>query len=234
MDGNNSFQIRTKRAFRWFDSFVFSVILSLPLILLTQTGKKPIAVIMIISSVLFLVVIVRRRSEDVSASKKSARRKRNAQFSALMLLDDKEIGDLLHEDSFYLIRREKPDLFDLLNAVRSGAKAVGVLEITNDTESFFKSLAPEAKLISKEDIMELLPDTENDPGRSKGLLSVLTFFGRINKYIVLGCILFLCSFFVKHKIYFRAAACLSAVIAPISGFFSDWRTDNKMRIFLDK
>lgn len=212
------------------DTFLFSVLLSLPLMLfLRRKAGRPVLIVTsaaLIAAVFLLRILIRRRRrrEEIAA------KERKLQTERIVLMSDAEIGSILGEKHFRLIRTQTPQPYDLLDAVRTGAKTIGLLAPCREGKETLFRHADRIHLIEYPELIEkLYPDASQDTGRNRPFSRI-----RVNKYFLLGCVLFCLSFFLRYKIYYRLISCVCLIISPFAGILDRKAGRNYLRIFLDK
>lgn len=200
-----------------FDLAAFSVMISIPLILIVRVQRKPAFCFLIVSAVFLIGVFVYLNKSSKRKRDELQRTAVEMALERILLMSDGEIGEAIGCDSFYLIRRQNPDSFDVLEAIRSGAYCIGAVNPTKAALECMERNAPDRKLIASDDLIRMMfPNTDC---RAKQRTGFSFFKNRIGKYAVLGIVLFLCSFVVHFKIYYRLISSVCLIIASVSGFF---------------
>jgi hypothetical protein len=149
-----------------------------------------------------------------------------------LLKSDDELRDLLDLPDLYVIRSMHPDESDVIEAILSGAKVIGVSERTTEMEEVASLSEAQVSLV---DLKEKVFAHQSTP-RKRKTNNIITntaghiYFGPNAKYYVLGAILFALSFLVKYKIYYRTA---TAVCLVLAGFFGVLGRLGRGKIFLE-
>lgn len=219
------FPFRAKRlrtAFRTADSALFSFLICLPLFLQRPLRRQPALCVLLYFAVLAAVMLLRTKiKERKSRAEQNGEAERHA-LERLLLSDDESLRAATGEPGFLLIRSLHPDVCDLAEAVRNGADAIGVLELTRETRAFIARNAPHWKVWDRSALLRLFGI---NPPEKRFLFKENRFF---NKYFFLGCLLFAASPFVHYKIYFRSVASLCLIFSAVTGFFRKWNIMKKM------
>lgn len=227
-----NFRILFRSFYTVTDTAVFSFILSVSIALLLHAHRKPAILALLFLGVFILCLIFHIRIAADRKRREIDNEEDRRKLELLLLMNDREIGKALGTDSFRMIRRAAPDEYDMLNAIRTGAKTIGIVKKTTEAETCLNRNAPDVELIdSRELIRRIFSTSIADNYRTS---DITAFLNRVNKYFWLGGILFLSSFIAGFKIYFRMIACICLIIAPFSGFFGNPKSHKKLRIFLDK
>ncbi len=235
MKKGNVAWILFKRILETADTLIFSAFLTAPLLLLLHVGIKrdPLLCAAILGSVAAAVALIRvhirKRNKELTEIKEEKKK----QAEQIMLMSDAEIGDRIGDPSFYMIRREQPDAFDVLHAIRSQAQTIGIFERSAANDRLLKRYAGNSTVLEMNELTDLL--FRSDPLKNSGKpvrRKVLTF--GVNKYVLTGLIIFLLSFFVNAKIYYRIVSSICLIFGSFSVFLHKRFDDRNFRIFLDK
>ena len=213
---------RLRTAFHAADSALFSFIICLPLVLQRPLRRQPALCVLLYFAVLATVMLLRAKiKERRTRAEQNGETERRA-LERLLLSDDESLKAATGEPGFLLIRSLHPDVCDLAEAVRNGADAVGILELTRETRAFIARNAPHWKVWDRSALLRLFGI---DPPEKRFLFKENHFF---DKYFFLGCLFFAASLFVHYKIYFRSIASLCLIFSAVTGFFRKWGIVKKM------
>ena len=213
------------------DSFLFSFLAVLPLLSFFGTLKR-LSAVLLVSGVFIAVLLFRMKGEQYLHIKKKRERAEEEYLERLLLMDDKTIGASLNREDFVFIRKADPDMFDILDAVRKGADAVGTIRLSKTAANLLSKYAPEISVIGLGEMIDaVFPDVSYRRHKyKKAFPSILM---RSGKYWLLGVVLFVLSFVLRHKIYFRILSSASMIIALVLGIFNVPNRWKNLRIFLD-
>ncbi len=214
------------------DTAVFSIIISLSIALLFHVHRKLPVLISIFAGVLVIWMMLRIMVHAYRRQRIKEKDEDRRKLENLLLMNDQEIGSKIGVPSFIMIRKAAPDTYDTLNAIRSGASTIGVVKMSAEADACLKRNAPDIVIVEAGELIRRIFGTSiaDDHGTNP----VSYFVNHVNKYFLLGCILFLSSFTADFKIYYRVISCICLIIAPFSGIFDDLNFHKKLRIFLDK
>ena len=222
-----------KRVFQAADILIFSAFLTVSLLFLFRIRKKPILILCVFGFVLLLTVLTDACMRSRRKLKEKRKEEERQRTERLLLMSDEEIGSVLGVPSFYLIRREHPEPFDILEPIRLKKETIGILEHHVETDKLIKRYAQSATVIEKDEMMRRVFGSDPNDGRKKTVFGFMEF-DKVNKYLILGIVLFVCSFMVRTKIYYRTVSVLCLIIATLTGFFRSRFPGKNFRIFLDK
>lgn len=214
------------------DSAIFSVLLLIPLgILFRFTNRTGIMFVIGIS--VFLLTIMIRVKRMVSEKKQhEAEKERRNELDMLLLLSNDDLNALTGSRHFVLIRKEQPDRFDALEAIRQNADAIGLFTRSREISDLINDHNYSIRIYDAEELIGLI--SSDDKAKARTVKSTRLQFIRLNKYYILGGILFIASVFLHSKIYFRLTSSVCLIFALAMGVLQDRRMRNKIRIFLDK
>lgn len=227
-----NFRILFRTAFTAIDAAVFSFICTLATGLLFHAHRRTVFLVTVFVCVFASSLFLHIRMFALKKKIQIKREEERFRQEKLFLMSDREIADAIGTASFYLIRKADPDLFDILEAIRSGASVICAAKKTAESEACIMRNAPDVVFMDSGELIRRISGTESTQDPESKVFSGL--LNRVNKYFALGCILFFFSFVVNFKIYFRMISCICLIIAPFSGFFQDVNRHWKLRIFLDK
>lgn len=222
------------RAFEVLDSVVFSAFLLL--FILPYLGGFRHAWI-VIPIYLFIVIAVRMIHNlhgKAYQKERMFQKKKQQQTERILLLSDKELSDRFGKNRFILIRKEHPDRFDIMEAIRKQADAIGVFSNDISLKELVQKYSPETTVYLSHDLLYALCERERE---GKGIQS--TVFERFlskrsNRYFMLGILFLAASLFLHLKIYYRLAATACLIIASVSGILGHRKSCKNFLIFLDK
>ena len=163
---------------------------------------------MIYFGILCIVLLARYGKARADRIKQTRRDREEEQIEQILLMNDSELSDRLHTDGFMLIRKAEPDRFDILDSVRSGAKAVGLMRADGECIKLIRKYAPEAVVYDRNDLLRIIFHEDGSPGKRR-MKAYAVYF---NKYVLLGFILLISSFFLRYRIYLRTVSCICFLI----------------------
>ena len=202
------------------DSMLFSGMNVYAIIRLIGFSDHLLAGMILFPPILILVCTVRligMRRRESELDQLDEERKRT---ESLLLLSDEEIGQEIGEARFVLIRKLSPDWCDMLEAVRNGATAIGVLKTVQNGNNLLERYSPETRLYEKEAILQkLFPDSLSEK-RSSSRFRKLLQKAAENKYLILGFFLLIASIWVHSKLYFRLLAETCFLIGAVTTYMS--------------
>ena len=215
---------KAKRGFRYAvmisDSILFSVLLFLPLNPFFHIAKHPILSVVVLIGICGIVLAVRINYLGLSKQRRLKANLRQEQIDRLLLMSDESLSKIFGKERFILIRKQNPDRFDILEAIRKGADAIGLLSNQFAFRDLIKAYAPKTSVYNADEILysaeagHMRNDLPKyDPSAKKRF--------RLNKYCLVGIVLFCISFILRYKIYYRMISCLCLFFASISGAFGD-------------
>ena len=214
------------------DTIAFTAIIS-AIILLTFHIRYKTAVILICICTACSVMLLKTIKERSGKKAEEEKAGREEAIERILLLDDSALGQAMGEEGFILIRKLEPDKCDVLNAIRNGAGAVGLLQKERDSIELIEKYAPQTRIIDVDGMISCLYEN-NAPASKRAVPALLFSVKDFNKYFVTGCILLTISFFAGYKIYYRVLSGICFVIAVVTGFFDRRNMRKILRIFLDK
>ena len=221
----------TRAIFKCTDILVFSAFLASALIALIDGKSRSRAVIILIFSMIILITVL---IEDLKKKKDVAVKKQQAKEEILIeratLMADTEIASRIQENSFAFIRKENPDKYEIIQAVISQPMYLICIKESSLLHEILDRYASHTKLITALELSEIMgvPCTNEDiEQRINGSFSVRidskrlmnAIFARWNRYVLLGILLLVLSFFTKHKIYYRLLASICLIFAVFRGVF---------------
>lgn len=214
------------------DSFLFSLLVVLPFNILLHYMDHPVIFVMILIGVCGIVLTIRIRYGRAERQKRIERRNKQIKIDQLMLKCDDSLSELTGYKKFIFIRKSNPDRFDILEAIRQEADAIGVLSKKLEFSHLVQSYAPHTAIYDVDEILHMTDPNiveEKMKPQSRGVYRI-----RFNKYLLLGLILMFASFVFRYKIYFHIISCICMFFATISGAFGHSYIHEKWMIFLDK
>lgn len=223
----------SKMILQCLDTLVFPAILSMWILLLFHIKRQSFNIFCIYASVLISTILLRRYLVSKRNQRSAKEEEKNRSVERLLLMRDETINDALGFDSFFLIRKQSPTSFDVLEAIRQKTAAIGILFHIPETDDLIRRYAPNTTVIEKEELLYRVFHISNGANKEGGFPYLLLQAG-VNKYLLLGIVLFGLSFFVNTKIYYRALSSLCLIIAPFAGILSNRINNKNLRIFLDK
>ena len=235
-----------KRIVRISDVIVFSVIVeSCFIILLGNRMRHPLGIAASFLSILLSTALFEVRKSRAEAGKERERIRQELITEKILLMSDREVSDSLKDESFYFLRRQNPDRYELIHALGRKPKYLITVSKLQIPYSRLHTYSPKTTVLTALKFADLIhvsctqTEIENraeeketyrfDRSRFRQLFSV-----RWNRYYVLGTLLLVMSFIVKHKIYYRTIASISLFLALIQGIFRSRALRNNSFSFLDK
>ena len=215
------------------DAIVFSAILSASVLRLSGGRFETVGFILMTIGISAFVLLLKKASEKKRKLAKQREEETERMTDQILLLDDTAIAEMTGEKAFCLIRRMKPDRYDILNAIRRGADAIGLLSDDREARQLVERYAPGTKIYNIQMLCSHIFGSDGELVKEKDRR---TFFGTrlFNKYFQLGCLLLVISMFARYKIYYRLFSGLCMILAALTGFFPNSFLRKNLRIFLDK
>ncbi len=202
------------------DNVVFSALIAYSLCQVLHVSDRISAFLLFLLLILILLFAIRRignRRKETERRKDDERRKRT---ESLLLTSDEEIGNKVGEVRFVLIRKLSPDWCDVLEAIRNGASAIGILKNVQNAKDILQSYAPDTKLYDTKELMQaVFPEyvfENRSPSRFKKQIQRIAS----NKYLLLGLLLLIASLWTNQKLYFRLLSESCFLIGGLSVYFS--------------
>lgn len=222
--------------FGWIavDTVLFSLLVSAPFMLLFRMRKHSFYYIMFFAAVICFVLIIQFLSQKHHKRIKKEEEEREAGIEQILLMDDAVLKEAIGENDFFLIRKLRPDKCDVLDAIRSGAKSIGLLVKDQAFTRILSKYAPERKVIDVDMIMDCVFGRKGKENKEVKPNRILCAIRSANKYFLLGCVLLFLSFIAGYKIYFRLISALCMILAVMTGLFRNSFLWKNLRIFLDK
>ena len=222
-----------RQIFILFDSAVFSVLLILPIYrVIARSGRRLLSIVLY-CAVFLMVILIRMKKLSKMREKQEQESKNQQKRDRLLLMSDEALSHLTAKKNFILIRKEHPTRFDILEAIRKGADAIGIFDGRDAFRDLIRSYSPALCIYCTDDLIQILEGGEICRTGEGKVRLLKSGFHSINKYILLGIGFIVASFVLKYKIYFRMLSCICLVLACVSGFFGDRAKWNKLLIFLD-
>ena len=216
-----------RKCYLLLDSILFSGMIAYSMSCLIRVFDRSLAAVILFPPILILVCMIRMITIQRKESDRKKVEEEREKTELLLLMSDDEIGNKIGESGFYLIRRLSPDRCDVLEAVRNGAEAIGVLKEVQNGKDLLDRYSPNTKLYEKGAILQNLfpnPSAENKYDRFRKLLQKIAE----NKYLILGFFLMIASIWANSKLYFRLLAEISFLIGGITTYFSARNRIKKM------
>lgn len=222
-----------RRIFIVMDSVIFSFLLFLPVFVSLSRSGKSLLFGFLYCGILGAVILIRMkmtsRTEQYRKQESLIRRKTDMLF----LKSDESLSMLTQKKNFILIRKEHPDRFDVLEAIRKGADAIGIIGRKNTFSELIRSYSPELTVYCIDDLIRIIDESENrEAGEEVGRFHKHAIV-HLNQYLLLGILFFVVSFIFKFKIYFRVLSGICLFLAYISYFLRKRETGKNFLIFLD-
>lgn len=209
------------------DCLLFSGLLLLPLNPFVRFAEHPVICVLLLLGVCGIVLSVRIESNHKDKKREAEKQLKQKLTDRLLLKNDEAISDMLGKQRFILVRKQEPDRFDVLDAIRKGADAIGVFSKKKEHVTLLAAYAPNTELYDADELLSVIaPESQNTTKVTRSV--------RLNKYFLLGVIWMALSFVLKNKIYFRLISCACLIIAPITGALRSSAMRKKILLFLDK
>ena len=220
-----------RKAFLIIDTLLFSVLLTLMILPYLDMIRHTWIVIPVFLCIILFTLIIRTRSRIAQQNRISYQKAVQQKIEQLLLMSDRELSDRFGKHNFILIRKEHPGRFDVMEALRQHADAIGLFSKDKTLTELIKAHSPDTAIYSLHDMIDLYEmkgrDGDSIPAR-------IISFAKQNKYLLLGILFLVASFFLKSKIYYRITASLCLIIAPVSGILRNMKQSKNFLIFLDK
>lgn len=219
MKTTSSIRKTIKYAVKTIDTIAFTAIVTASVVPLLHKQNRsltvPIAFLLIlsvVSSIMYIAHRAKTRKEESAEKEKSI-------LAHILLLSDEDLGMKMGEKRFRLIRKAEPDMFDVLEAIRSGAESIGVFCTAKRMREIVSRYAPNVRVIDRFALLRAF-DPEYVAGKSASLpILLLNRFRARGKYFVLGIIFIMLSWILDFKIYYRLIAAICLIIGIFTGFF---------------
>lgn len=210
-----------KTLYVMIDSTVLSAIVAASVYPMIRNRNRQGRILILFILAFTITLMIRSCLYSIRVGREKKLEERNRKQERILLMSDGELERITGEKGFRLIRKREADVFDVLEAIRTGAGAVGVFETDLSVKAAVNRNAPHVRMIERAELYSLVfPDAkENDTKES--IIFVLEKMIVWGKYFLLGIIFLLASFAVKFKIYFRMVSCFCLIIAVITAFFGN-------------
>lgn len=220
-----------KRIFIIADSIVFTVLILLLLRPFMRSSAQKWLFIPIGAGVFGVILLIRFKLKNIRQVREREAQIKQQSVDRLLLCEDESLSQILGHSRFILIRNEHPERTDIMEAIRRNADAVGFLSQKTEYAYLIDMYSPDMKIYSIDDLLRLI--FHQNEKRSDGRVHIRRPLIHMNKYCILGILLFAVSFFFKSKIYYRMISCICLIFALVSGIFAGRGRHNKFPIFLD-
>ena len=208
-----------KYALKTIDAIALTAIVTASVVPLLQKRNRSLTVPIAFLLILFVVSAIMYISHRVKAHKEESAEKEKNMLARILLLSDEDLGMKMGEKRFRLIRKAEPDMFDVLEAIRSGAESIGVFCTASRIREIVSRNAPNVRVIDRFALLRAF-DPEFVAGKSTSLPVLLLNRIRVRgKYFVLGIICMILSWILNFKIYYRLIAAFCLIIGIFTGFF---------------
>ena len=224
---------RIKKTFRIADTMLFSFLLMLSVLPYIESSVHKWILIPVYFSIATTVVLFRKRYRSRIVRKRTLEIKEQQQIERILLLSDEELSERFGKQQFILIRKEHPDRFDVMEAIRKQADAIGLFSEDAALRDLILSYSPQTTVFLRRDLICGFYDDTNTEHAVKERFSDKVLL-KYNRYFLLGILFLAASFIVRSKIYYRMTASVCLIIAAVSGIFGDWKRHKNLPIFLDK
>ena len=212
------------------DSMVFTVLIVISLRLLIGLRGHAAETVLVGISLFIIVLLLRFRRLKKERRKKVLANERNERLEQLLLMDDETISVLLRTERFIFIRKARPDMFDILDAVAKGAKTIGMIESDEHMRGLIRKYGPQITVMTLDEMIAAIYGAgENSQSQNKHDKAIASE----TKYLILGIVLLTVSFAVGYKIYYRIISSACMLIALVLGVFHKHPEWKFFRIFLD-
>jgi len=222
---------RIRHAFRIADTMLFSfllLLLILPYISFSAHKWIAIPVYLLIAAIVFLF---RKRYRSISSRKREYMIKEQQQIEHILLQSDEALSERFGKRHFILIRKERPDRFDVMEAIRNHADAVGLFSEDAALKELILSYSPQTAVYLRKDLISVFNADEEHTAENRHRDIILL---KYNRYLMLGILFLAASFLLRSKIYYRMISSVCLIIAAVSGIFEDRKRRKNLPIFLDK
>ena len=209
-----SFRILTVTA----DTIVVSIVLTAAVLPVLFRTYKTRSIVFTYALILIAVSGIRCLTFRKKEERKKKKTAEQAMLERILLLSDCELERITGEEGFYLIRKPVPDQYDVLEAIRSGAKTIGMLKVSKEAYDLVERYAPETKIIERRKLFQVLyPDTVSETRHD--MMKLLDRYGAGGKYFMFGFLFLFASFLMEFKIYYRLISGVCLTIAFVTGLF---------------
>ena len=203
------------------DSVLFSLLICLPLTRSLTRQNRLLAFTFFFIGILGLVILFRKKLKNRNEIRRSELERTEALTDRILLMSDRMLSDLLHSDRFVLIRKERPDKFDYLEAIRCGATSIGVLNGGEDAHRMVEKYRQNVMVYNRNDLLRrVFPDEFEIISRKNSKHHL-----HVNKYVLLGLVLLLASLLLQAKIYLRMISGLCFFIGVMTEYFSKRKSE---------
>lgn len=216
-----------RNLFLTIDTMLFSILLFLPLYRSLFLNRRKWFAALLILCFFIIVLLLRFKYASYRRNAEIRITERKQKTERLLFISDETLSGLFHKDHFILIRKERPERFDVIDAMRRGADAIGVFGSSRPFLELIRTYDPSVEIFDTNAMLKKVYGETGETGEVGKRLSGL------NKYLLIGLIFLAASFVLKTKIYFRALSSLCFILACISGFFHNRMKWYNLLIFLD-
>lgn len=231
MKRKQDFRTIMHNAVRMIDTGAFSVLLLVMIRLTISSSENRLYIVPLYASLFFTTHIVRCCFKRLQKNKMETAKDDRQKLLKFFLKSDEEIQKDIRIKSLYIIRRTDPDEGDVIKAIRSGAKFIGVAETKMWMTEIASLIGSDIQFI---DLKLRIKDSCRKGDHHISFENLILWVGPEIKYAILGALLYVLSFVVRYKIYYRVFGAISLFFAGIIGV---WRGRGRGKFFpefLDK
>ena len=212
---------------------LFSFLLMLPILPYINVSVHRWIVIPVYLLIAAIVFLLRRRYRSISRKKQSFQIEEQQQIEHILLLSDEALSDRFGKEHFILVRKEHPDRFDIMEAIRKHADAIGLFSEDAALQDLILSYSPQTAVYLRKDLLRAYnPDIGKDNTVKERAFGKILL--KYNRYFILGILFLAASFFLRSKIYYRMIATVCLIIASVSDILGHRKSNKNFLIFLDK
>ena len=231
MRKQDSSKSAVRNLFLTIDTMLFSILLFLPLYRSLFLNRRKWFAALLILCFFIIVLLLRFKYASYRRNAEIRITERKQKTERLLFISDETLSGLFHKDHFILIRKERPERYDVIDAMRMGTDAIGVFGSSRPFLELVRTHAPSVEIFDTNAMLKKVYGETGETG--EGLYGIGKRFSGLNKYLLIGLIFLAASFVLKTKIYFRALSSLCFILACISGFFHNRMKWYNLLIFLD-
>ena len=223
-----------QKAFWVADTLLFSVFLFLLILPYLKSSHEIRIAIPVYFLILIPVLMIRKRYSSAIRKNRLLQKEKQRQIERILLIGDDTLSDLLGKDRFILIRKERPDRFDVMEAIRMQPDAIGLFSEDETLKKLIRTYLPETTVYLVPDLLDALFETGRKRDASKETVLKRFILYKYNRYLILGILFLAASFFLRFKIYYRIISSVCLIIASVTGILDHRKSNKNFLIFLDK
>lgn len=222
-----------RKLFRIADTMLFSFLLMLLILPYMRFATHKWILIPVFLLITVIVCLFRTRYRSISIRKKSYQNKEQQQIEHILLQSDEALSERFGKQRFILIRKECPDRFDVMEAIRKQADAIGLFSDDPALMQPIMSYSPQTAVYLRKELICAYSGDVSEAYAAKDRFRIIASL-KYNRYLILGILFLAASFLLRLKIYYRVISSVCLIIAAVSGIFGNRKRRNNLPIFLDK